>query len=176
MSKIIEIYPQGEGTYHPCEACPKEINCCVHAYNGSTIGSPFAFKHEIARIEEHTRAHRDTFLDPATEESEASGLAFIKTSEKGCYFYQNNQCTIYPARPFICALFPFDLEEIDGKLHWIFYTDLCLVPFDYTPQHFENAKQVLKNSGVSEAEFIKSLRSAPTIAASYMTLERAEFA
>ena len=44
------------------------------------------------------------------------------TEDDSCYFYRNNQCTIYDIRPIDCRIFPYDIKlEKDGNYYLVYY-------------------------------------------------------
>ncbi|MBF0203270.1 MAG: YkgJ family cysteine cluster protein [Desulfamplus sp.] len=142
-----------QGTYHSCAVCPADNNCCSKFnVNDGGIQNAFLFISEIDRVEEYTGIDRYTFIE-SKKYPDAKVIYYIKSSEHVCFFYQNNKCVIYPVRPIICSLFPFDLKEHNGNLRWVFYTQICTIPFNYS-KHFENAKTALKHSGIIKREII----------------------
>jgi Fe-S-cluster containining protein len=54
-------------------------------------------------------------------ELDALRIKRIRTRTDGsCVFLDDSfKCSIYSHRPFECRIFPFDIKEINGKLHWI---------------------------------------------------------
>ncbi|MCK9596012.1 YkgJ family cysteine cluster protein [Candidatus Pacearchaeota archaeon] len=66
------------------------------------------------------------------------------TTKEGnsCIFLDSaGKCTVYDDRPFECRIFPFDIQEIDGKFLWVIWTNCpasskvdCAKMIDY----FEN--------------------------------------
>ena len=106
----------------------------------SSIDNAIVFNDEIEQIENYSGLRREDFLQigPYLEEDPYQTLKHEGAG--GCYFHKNGRCEIYPVRPLDCRFFPFDIiEDDEGDLRWIVYTELCPVNFDYR-ESFEKLK------------------------------------
>ena len=144
-----------DGTFDFCATCAANNNCCVRTrHNYGQVANPPLLPHEGEMIAAVTGLGIDEFTESTVPEG--NGLA-IKRAGAGGYFYQGGRCAIYSARPFDCRIFPFDVIEHEGELHWIVYTNLCPVDFDYN-RYLASAKEVLRDSNVSEEELVAFTR------------------
>ncbi len=104
------------------------------------IDNAVVFSEEIATIEEYSGVCRSEFLQNGRYPENHLFQTLKHREHGGCYFYRAGQCEVYSVRPMDCRLFPFDIiEDDDGELRWIVYTDLCPVDFDYRPA-FEHVR------------------------------------
>lgn len=142
------------GKFEFCAGCGASENCCVRTRTGlGRVASPPLLENELVLIA--SRCGRDS--SEFSEQAAPFGGRAVRQTEGGCYFYHAGRCAIYDVRPFDCRIFPFDIREIEGRLHWIVYTTLCPVafePFD----HFESAKSVLTSMRVSHDELLRFAR------------------
>ena len=103
--------------------------------NGS-IDNAIVFNEEIEQIEKHSGVDREEFLQIGRYPEDGPYQTLKHEGDEGCFFFKKGRCEIYPVRPLDCRLFPFDIiEDDDGKLRWILYTDLCPIKFDYRPAY-----------------------------------------
>ena len=108
------------------------------------IDAPLLYPDDVRLIEAYAGLSADSFSSPSSDQE--AGERLMRTGSGGCYFYRNGRCSVYQARPIDCRLFPFDImEEEDGRLIWILYTNLCPVPFDL--REFEEARKLLPELG-----------------------------
>ena len=65
----------------------------------------------------------------------------IKKKDGKCFFFKNNQCSIYKIRPLICRFYPFQLKNLGNNRYSFSYTNNC-PGIGEGPQHnirfFEN--------------------------------------
>ena len=150
-SEQTDLATSDKGTFHFCETCPKETNCCTRLKRSGSIEPPFLFERERYRIRSNWS---DRYLS-SYGSLEHGKIWTLQSREPGCIFYKEGRCAIYMERPFDCRLFPFDIR-INGQeqLIWVVYTKLCPVTFDYKA-YFNSAKTLLDNLAPSHEELIK---------------------
>jgi Fe-S-cluster containining protein len=100
---------------HHCSHCCTDVVC---------LPTPW----DVIRIVKHTKQHPLEFLDFLTPEEiedvdhddptwlRANGEKYVmalKRGRRGCFFLnkKTKHCTIYEARPILCRLYPFELQE-----------------------------------------------------------------
>ena len=116
-----------KGTYHFCNSCVGKFDCCC---NCESIDMPILLPFEVNNISVVSRKGVEDFANKLT-----ANLHQMKRmdddEQKGCIFFQNNNCTIYKNRPIDCRLFPFDFKEFDGEYWVIYYDQICsAIPTD----------------------------------------------
>ncbi len=110
-----------KGTYQFCNACVGKFDCCC---NCEDIDMPILLPFEIETISKKTKENVNQFA-----EKKSNNLFQMK--RKGginngeCFFFKNNQCSIYENRPLDCRLFPFDFKEINGEYWMVYYNKVC---------------------------------------------------
>ena len=125
-----------EGSFTFCRNCPSNINCCTRMKANSAIDNAIVFNTEISEIEKYSGVKRKEFLQTRRYSKDGPYQTLKHVGHSGCYFYENGRCAIYPVRPLDCRLFPFDIiEDQEGELRWIVYTDLCPLDFNYRPAY-----------------------------------------
>jgi Fe-S-cluster containining protein len=132
---------KNNSTYSICNDCPSEGNCCSRAKPNGRVDSPFLSSGDIDRIGLDLNQYSEirTYGDES--------VRVIKTSDNGCYFYKDGKCSIYSERPIDCRLFPLDIiENSQGGLTWIAYTNLCHREFD-PREYLKGAKLLLPEFG-----------------------------
>lgn len=91
-----------KGNLSFCGGC-KEPTCC-------TISDPVGLSAEdIARIEEH--GHKD-FHKPYNQDGIKEALTIKHTAP--CQFLQDDKCTIYDYRPYVCHRYPMNVDAKSG--------------------------------------------------------------
>jgi Fe-S-cluster containining protein len=106
----------------------------------SPIDNAIVFNEEIVDIEKYLGVKSEHFMQVGRYPEGNPYQTLKHTGKSGCYFYKDGRCEIYPVRPLDCRFFPFDIiEDDDGNLLWIVYTELCPVNFDYR-ESFEKLK------------------------------------
>lgn len=115
------------GTYSFCEKCPQSGVCCKKVSEGGRIERPIVFKKETKIISDYLKMTPDSFSEKSTLSGDSR---WVSANKKGCLFYQNKKCAIYPVRPLDCRLFPWDIYCENGKLVLIVYRALCPVEFN----------------------------------------------
>lgn len=134
MSKFYKTEQEGSFTF--CLNCPSNINCCTRMKSNSSIDNAIVFNTEIIEIEKYSGVAREEFLQENHYPKDSPYQNLKHVGHSGCYFHKNGHCEIYPVRPLDCRLFPFDIiEDDEGELQWIVYTNLCPVDFDYLPAY-----------------------------------------
>ena len=114
------------GTFNLCSNCVgKSADCCCN----KEVDSPMLLPNEAEEIAKSTKLNKDDFCkkvefskmynDPTLKD--LYQLRRQKDSNN-CYFYRNNQCTIYDIRPLDCRIFPYDIKlEKDGAYYLVYY-------------------------------------------------------
>ncbi len=51
------------------------------------------------------------------------GKLDLEVKKVQCILYQNNVCSIYQQRPFVCRIYPFGLDVIESKIKWVLHRD-----------------------------------------------------
>lgn len=165
--------PALDGTFDFCSRCSQHNNCCVRTRHAiGEVASPPLLPHEGLEIAETTGLAIEEFTEETTPSG--NGLA-IKRIDSGCFFYRDGKCNIYSVRPFDCRIFPFDIREVAGELHWVVYTDLCPVRFNYE-HHFASAKHILSSMEITLDELKAFTRHGEAVMAphGFKLLDRVE--
>lgn len=114
------------GTFDLCSNCiGKNLNCCCNP----EIDSPMLLPNEVEAISKELKISKDEFCDRVNlaeinNEYSLKDLYQMKRMKdnSSCYFYRNNQCTIYDIRPIDCRIFPYDIKlEKDGNYYLVYY-------------------------------------------------------
>jgi len=102
---------------HHCGHCCTDVVCLPTPWDvvrivRDTGANPYEFL-EFIRPDEITEVEEDdpTWLEVGDERF----LMALKRGKNGCHFLnkKTRHCTIYDARPILCRLYPFKLEEND---------------------------------------------------------------
>lgn len=92
---------------YACHACSR----CCHDKHIQT--NPY----EVARMAAHLGMSTGAFRARWTQDGE--GTALSRTAEGACVFLGENGCTIHPARPLVCRLYPLGRHRAgDGTESW----------------------------------------------------------
>jgi Fe-S-cluster containining protein len=122
-------------TFHFCNICPKDSNCCTGKY----VDLPVLTPEDTSRISQYSDLAASKFSFSGN-----SKLSNMKNINKKCYFYQSGRCSIYEERPIDCKLFPFGirLNEKD-ELLLVLYASACPTEVNIKP-YFASAKELVK--------------------------------
>ena len=91
-----------------CAACSR---CCHHKVIQT---NPF----EIAQLAAFKGVTADAFRRRWTEDG--AGTALARTEADVCVFLGDGGCTVHPARPLVCRLYPLGRRRAgDGTEHWL---------------------------------------------------------
>ena len=91
------------GTFSFCSNCPTNGVCCT----GNGADMPVLLPHDIKLICDNKGLGESKFVNGNL----FSKVHQMKRVNGVCYFYQNNECSIYNVRPLDCRIFPFDLKK-----------------------------------------------------------------
>jgi len=136
------------GTFNLCSNCVgKDATCCCD----SQVDSPMLLPNEAETISKKMQIPKEDFcnkIDLAQINNDYSlkdlyQMKRIK-EDNSCYFYRNNQCTIYDIRPIDCRIFPYDIKlEKDGNYYLVYYkSDKCQI----MNENLSNIKMVSYNT------------------------------
>ncbi|HXY54438.1 MAG TPA: YkgJ family cysteine cluster protein [Nitrospirota bacterium] len=87
--------------------CQGSGKCCIT--RGKYEYVYISFK-DRKRLAAYLGISTDTFTSRYAQKTD--GRYHIKNVEKDCFFYQNNRCTVYDARPWQCRTWPFWPENM----------------------------------------------------------------
>lgn len=121
------------GTFNLCSGCvKKDATCCCD----TNVDSPMLLPNEVNLIAKEKKLDKNKFCKEIDFSKKYNDFS-LKTlyqmrrgkDKKSCYFYQNNECTIYNIRPIDCRIFPYDIKlEKDGNYYLVYYkTDMCQI-------------------------------------------------
>lgn len=114
------------GTFNLCSNCVgKSATCCCNP----NVDSPMLLPKEAETISKNMKINIEEFankIDFSKMHNDYSlkELYQMKRQDNNnqCYFYRNNQCTIYEIRPIDCRIFPYDIKlENDGNYYLVYY-------------------------------------------------------
>lgn len=114
------------GTFNLCSNCVgKSATCCCNP----NVDSPMLLPKEAETISKNMKINIEDFANQIDfskmhKDYSLKDLYQMKRQEKNnnCYFYKNNQCTIYEIRPIDCRIFPYDIKlENDGNYYLVYY-------------------------------------------------------
>ena len=114
------------GSFDLCSNCiGKSANCCCNPH----VDSPMLLPKEAETISKNMKINIEDFANKIDfskmyKDYNLKDLYQMKRQEKNnkCYFYKNNQCTIYEIRPIDCRIFPYDIKlENDGNYYLVYY-------------------------------------------------------
>ena len=114
------------GTFNLCSNCVgKSATCCCNP----DVDSPMLLPKEAETISKNMEIKIEDFANKIDfskmyKDYTLKDLYQMKRQEKNnkCYFYKNNQCTIYEIRPIDCRIFPYDIKlENDGNYYLVYY-------------------------------------------------------
>ncbi len=120
------------GTLYLCRWCVgKEGTCCAGQY----VDMPMLLPNEVEIISKNMKISKNDFCQIVSFSSIHNDYALkdlyqMKRQEKkeGCYFYRDNQCTIYDIRPIDCRIFPYDIKlEKDGNYYLVYLHPVTLI-------------------------------------------------
>lgn len=121
------------GTFNLCSNCVgKEATCCCDPM----VDSPMILPNEIEVISQKMGIRKEEFsnkvdLAKINRNDSLKDLYQMKRIKENnaCYFYRNNQCTIYDIRPIDYRIFPYDIKlEKDGNYYLVYYrSDKCQI-------------------------------------------------
>ena len=116
--------------FRDCAECPADLCCCNKVRRDGTVDAPLLVPTDLARLDARFGHDMESFLDRRISE-EGKEHVFLRTNTLGgCVFSSGGNCILDDIRPIDCRLFPLDIWEIDGVLHWILYEKLCPAQFD----------------------------------------------
>lgn len=122
--------PNNLGTFNLCSGCVgNKANCCCD----KSVDSPMMLPNEVEAISAALKINKDDFSNKIGFSKMYGDIALKdlyqmkRNSNDACFFYKNNQCTIYDIRPIDCRLFPYDIKlEKDGNYYLVYYkSDNC---------------------------------------------------
>lgn len=114
------------GTFNLCSNCVgKSATCCCNP----NVDSPMLLPKEAETISKSTNISVEEFANRINfskmyDDASLKELYQMRRQENNnkCYFYKNNQCTIYEIRPIDCRIFPYDIKlENDGNYYLVYY-------------------------------------------------------
>ena len=114
------------GTFNLCSNCVgKSATCCCNP----NVDSPMLLPKEAETISKNMKINIEDFANKIDfskmhKDYSLKDLYQMKRQENNnnCYFYKNNQCTIYEIRPIDCRIFPYDIKlENDGNYYLVYY-------------------------------------------------------
>ena len=121
------------GTFNLCSNCVgNNSTCCCD----TSVDSPMILPNEVEVISKKMGIEKEVFsnrvnLAKINNDYSLKDLYQMKRNAKdnSCYFYRNNQCTIYDIRPIDCRIFPYDIKlEKDGNYYLVYYkSDRCQI-------------------------------------------------
>lgn len=121
------------GTFNLCRNCvEKKATCC----SDPNVDSPMMLPHEAETIAKALKIDKNDFskvidFSKMYDDYTLKTLYQLKrqNNSDSCYFYKNNQCTIYDIRPIDCRIFPYDIKlEKDGNYYLVYYkSDKCQI-------------------------------------------------
>lgn len=136
------------GTFNLCSNCVgKDATCCCDPQ----VDSPMLLPNEAETISKKMQIPKEDFcnkvdLAKINNDYSLKDLYQMKRIKKdnSCYFYRNNQCTIYDIRPIDCRIFPYDIKlEKDGNYYLVYYkSDKCQI----MNENLANIKMVSYNT------------------------------
>ncbi len=114
------------GTFDLCNKCVgKSATCCCNP----CVDSPMILPNEAESISKNMNINIEEFANKV-DFSEIHNDYSLKTlfqmkrqeNSNMCYFFKNNNCSIYKFRPIDCRLFPYDIKlEQDGNYYLVYY-------------------------------------------------------
>lgn len=136
------------GTFNLCSNCVgKDATCCCDPQ----VDSPMLLPNEAETISKKMQIPKEDFcnkvdLAKLNNDYSLKDLYQMKRikEDNSCYFYRNNQCTIYDIRPIDCRIFPYDIKlEKDGNYYLVYYkSDKCQI----MNENLSNIKMVSYNT------------------------------
>ncbi len=114
------------GTFNLCSNCVgKSATCCCNP----SVDSPMLLPNEAKIISKNMKIDIEEFssridFSKMHNDYTLKELYQMKRQDNSnpCYFYRNNQCTIYDIRPIDCRIFPYDIKlEKDGNYYLVYY-------------------------------------------------------
>ena len=138
-------------------------HCCRHIENCVMVESLDAYRMAKHLREQHygVSSTDDVLLqycEPTPLTDEGYPIYVLKTAgaEASCVFLQENQCSIYAARPRTCRLYPFSVGPGERGRDF----EYCLCFDDNQQYHFSNGKVLVKdwlyrNFSREDKEFLK---------------------
>lgn len=136
------------GTFNLCSNCVgKSATCCCN----KEVDSPMMLPNEVEEIAKIKKLNKDDFskkieFSKMYNDPTLKDLYQLKRQKdsSNCFFYQNNQCTIYDIRPLDCRIFPYDIKlEKDGNYYLVYYkSNNCQI----NNENIKDIKQVSYNT------------------------------
>ena len=123
------------GTFDLCSHCVgANVNCC----SNPDVDMPMLLPNEVESISKKMNIRKQTFskkvdFSKMYHDPTRKDLYQLKRGlNHACYFYKNNNCTIYDVRPIDCRIFPYDIKlEKDGNYYLVYYkTNICSIQND----------------------------------------------
>ncbi len=120
------------GTFNLCSNCVgKSATCCCNP----NVDSPMILPNEVEIISKNMKINIEEFSNKINfskmyNDYTLKDLYQMKRQNNNqCYFYRDNQCTIYDIRPIDCRIFPYDIKlEKDGNYYLVYYkSDKCQI-------------------------------------------------
>ncbi|WP_305117273.1 YkgJ family cysteine cluster protein [Acutalibacter muris] len=160
--------------------CTRCGACCRHLRESVPLNTLDAF-----RLAKHLRAQGEKincldsvfarFAEPVPLHESGYSVYMLKTAgpDDACIFLQNNRCTIQPAKPSACRLYPFAVEPKGDGL----YTYLLSMekPHHFKGRQVQARRWMKENFPKEDREFLETdLGTAPDIVRLLMKIPEAE--
>jgi Fe-S-cluster containining protein len=99
-----------EGLRFGCTGCGK---CCT-----GSPGYVYLSLQDLERLAAHFKIAQEEFTKKYTRLVDDQYALLDRPGSDDCLFLQNNQCTIYEARPTQCRTFPWWIHNLRGPEDW----------------------------------------------------------
>lgn len=132
--RLLEIIPveQKENLHFHCTLCG---DCCRHVKLAVMLESL-----DVYRLAQHLHKNAENILmdyaEPQLLDEYGYPIFLLKTvgADDACIFLKEGRCTVYPARPRTCRIYPFTMGPEGGELQYF----LC----PEKPHHFATEAQI----------------------------------
>ncbi|MES2274096.1 MAG: YkgJ family cysteine cluster protein [Chlamydiota bacterium] len=99
-----------DGLRFGCTGCGK---CCT-----GSPGYVYLSLQDLERFSAHFKITQEEFMKKYTRFVDDQYALLDKPGSDDCLFLQNNQCTVYEARPTQCRTFPWWIHNLRGPEDW----------------------------------------------------------
>ncbi|MBI9100838.1 MAG: YkgJ family cysteine cluster protein [Spirochaetales bacterium] len=102
-----------DGLAFECQRCSA---CCRF-----DPGYVFLSENDIIKLVRHLKISREVFLEKFCKTVDIGGfkrISIIEKSNNDCWFWDDNGCKVYEARPLQCRSYPFWFSLLADKSNW----------------------------------------------------------
>jgi len=148
--RLIDAFQEINSSYGDvCKDC--DCFCCI---GRDEYDSPSVMPEDVQRLADYLHIRKDAFIKKyVLPLGTLVGSKRVYPSLKHpCPFYRNHRCSLYPVRPLICRIFPFNAHPDGIMLDGMPRCKLaCLIERDYNTMFNRHVTEIINSPELIEA-------------------------